>query len=660
MYKFIIWESSLFLIAALISDKTRISEYIGKLPSIIIFKLFLASFISQIMVLLYIDNDFIYLITILLLTALALIVRVPSVIHKYHNNCPKESEYIFLALLIVFIFFPIICYSIGHILEQDSRHYIYSLIQMSKGLKSIYETPIEYNFYWEMAYIPSLILTKSLSYTWLTSLQAVLLEALLVFSISIHIIKDRKLSFLIAILSIAMYHQFRIPSGIVSIKNDMIYACGILLYINIILRGRMNLKFSSLALIIGIASSFIIVKYSGILVLIITSILYLIRTAWIDKINVRNTTILFCWVALISILAGGHYYIKNILLYGNIFYPMKIKLAWIELPGILFLDGTSLLDAFKAGKGWKEFLIGTDHINIGYLFPILLFVFICSLSKLKTLYNEKSSIALVILFTLTIWLIFIVSYWSASNTPIDLFYIMYQSNFRYITAGIALIYILANWFLIQIIRIPKQILYGIAFLGITNNYLLLLMDKIRFTTFTHILLLYICGALLISGFLLCYFIRRASANNSHLKYFMLLLFEITILLFQPYIEVYNIVFWKINYRNIIAQIAYAQPANIFLLNKYKNNNIQQSLYYPYIGYNFQHNVKMGSDIDMTNWLQKSNQLQDSYVIVHNCHDAQINCNDFLKIYNDILAKHKFAKINSDQESLIYKKSRIDF
>ena len=254
---------------------------------------------------------------------------------------------------------PVIENSVAPVLEVDSIRHSHFLLKFIDGSAHPFEFFNNYTVLWESSYLPSLVLTDSVYYFALTSVQAPLLFALAAYLLA----RCLGLSVLAAgltALAAVLCGQFwgSIGTGAGTLKNDAIAAAGVMLLLLSALRfikaGQVE---TSNAVILTGGLVFASIKFSG---PIIAGALFVLLGVFFHKkvlgMNARTIALISAAIALF-LATSGLYYLRNLWQFGNPVYPFILHLGPVTLPGSAAFDpaGTRIVDHFFDPQIWRYF-----------------------------------------------------------------------------------------------------------------------------------------------------------------------------------------------------------------------------------------------------------------------------------------------------------------
>ena len=267
------------------------------------------------------------------------------------------------AVLLPFV--PLLLNNVGPVQEIDSLHSLNSVFSWANNnttpLDSTWYYPpfwglsydlcrselcdgaLHYPAFWELSYVPSFVLTKTDYFWWWTSLQAVLLVAFSGLALAKFLKLRTTLAVMAAANGVAIYHYWFGPSGVMTLKTDMPMAAGVMIFaygVIQIIAGQRNLYSR---ILISIGASFILLKYSGVPLLLIAVFLFVLFYG-IRNSSYRREIFILLGMGLLFVLASsGQYYIENFMIFDNPFYLSRINIGLFSLPGYTEPAGSSIL-----------------------------------------------------------------------------------------------------------------------------------------------------------------------------------------------------------------------------------------------------------------------------------------------------------------------------
>lgn len=333
----------------------------------------------------------------------------------------------FLSAGLAAAFVPALILSLRPVQEIDSMNYLHYVLEWSANRLTPATFALNFVPFWETAFVPAWVLARTDTVFGLVALKPVVLAAAAVFLVGRELGVAPRIALLTSAASLAMRHYWWPYSGVSTLKNDGLAAAGALLVCLALLRAAARRRESapeSLALF-ACGAVFLSVKFSGpVLAAMGFALLYgLARPRW------KHLA-----VAAAAVLATtGHYYVRNLLVYGNPVYPVEIRLGGWRLPGAADVSYTSILHTLHDARLWKAFFLPAGGVSpAGLLFPLVLAVSLalCVSLAAAVLWRRGRAMpsAWMSVFLLAAWWVYVRSPWSASSLPGDLGYVLNQLN----------------------------------------------------------------------------------------------------------------------------------------------------------------------------------------------------------------------------------------
>jgi len=353
--------------------------------------------------------------------------------HPVQNLSQSAALWFLLGVVLVL--------SVGPVEEIDTLYNLHYVMDWATNQASPYRSPFNYVPFWELTYVPGLVLTHSDLFLWFNSLKPVLLLGLVLFLIAGELDLPERLT-LWALPSLLLFPSLWLgPSGVATIKNDMIHACGYALAALLAMRtarGRAGKIDVALA---GFAAVFVSTKFSGPVVLAAGTLVVAVAAAGWIRHHARTAATAASTAGVFWFIATGHYYVHNFLVYGSPFYPHQINLGPIHLPGTADLSGTSILYSLGDSRLWRYFFLPDRGLSpAGALFPVILpAILLVSLwlAGRAVLRRKVDCVAALALFQLVAWGIYFRSTYSASGWPGDLAFVANGLNsLRYVEGAL--------------------------------------------------------------------------------------------------------------------------------------------------------------------------------------------------------------------------------
>lgn len=505
--------------------------------------------------------------------------------------------------------------------------------------------PFNYVPFWELSHLPSMTISNSDNFFWLNSFKPMIIIGLGTFLIGRTIKLPKYLVWISVLASILFFKIWFIGNTIGTLKNDYIFAAGIiLLIISFIRSNRFDLdRISFIFLTIGVV--FVTVKFSGLLLGIIATLIFIfVNRHYISKHRQKSISS-FVILFFIFLSTTGLYYLSNTVEYGNPFYPVKVSIFGTELPGNRDLSETSIIANIEDSR-IPELLFPTSNMSKGgFLFPVIVifgFVGTIGLIIFTTLNYKKTgkfnlTLFLICGFVLLSWILYFATPYSAGHEEGSVSYLEQLRSSRYII-GTLFVTELLFVFVLYKLRIPTFAILSIIGLYLLSRYYILLEELPKNFDFSIIII----PILILIGL---YFFRK------HVVGFrprMLLLGSviISIFIFLPFVVEENRSSWVPMWHNVALAVHELPSSEIYIISEPKRTGEIIVRTYPVYGNNFQHILIIGSQIDLINTLNDPKVQTYPQFIVELCH-PRYDCKSELK------------ELESDFSSYGYKVAAID-
>jgi hypothetical protein len=351
-------------------------------------------------------------------------------------NAGRRWSYAYVAALAV----PLIPLSFKPVEEIDSINYLHYLIEWMANRATPYTFATNYVAFWELSFAPAWMVTRVDLFFPLLALKAVALMALGLWLVGKELRIPRGLLLQAVSASVAMQHFWYGPSGVPTLKNDVLHGVGFVLMTLVILRAAERRLTSTDVALLAFGAAFGAVKYTGIFVAVIAiAVVLFLRRA--------GPPLAAFAIALFFLLTSGHYYLYNLLRYGSPFYPFQINLAFLHLPGTADLSNTSILYSLHDPRLWRALFLPAGGVSpAGLLFPVILAAALllgagrCGRAVFVWLRRgaKPSPLDWAAFFLLCGWLLYFRSVFSASAYSGDLAFILNGLNsIRYVDGVLA-------------------------------------------------------------------------------------------------------------------------------------------------------------------------------------------------------------------------------
>lgn len=500
------------------------------------------------------------------------------------------------TLLILLLILPIILNIVKVPGDIDSVHVMDSLIPIAENRLTPYTFYYNYVAFWELSYVPSLVITDSDSMLWLNSAKPVILIGLAGYVLGRRLGIPRLLASVLAVSGMLFFHFWipEGPSGISTLKNDMIFGAGVMLLAYYFVHGRARPGFSSFVIFL-LGSVFVLNKYSGVPVLLLAIILVL----WMHRKSLSGVLRPYVWLYVAGITAtAGHYYLKNLIVFQNPFYPIQVMVAGVGFEnGLYDLSGTSILSSLAHPVFW-EYVIPADPLRLALLAPLyagLLGVPILlaygALRRQGRPLESRHYYALILI--MGAWLLYFNSGWSASAYNQDMGYLRDLNSLRYVE-GLAVLTDVFLVFLLWRTDVPRMALGALLAVHLSVRLILLYSH-----TFYSRMIFHANFEMLMLAFPYVFVLallglgRRITRTNARLA---VLAFGVSaVFVFSPYLLESNRMHWVSVYNDIIFETYDSEGSEIALIARPTNSFSHAA--YLFSGENFRHDVAVVTETE---------------------------------------------------------------
>lgn len=460
--------------------------------------------------------------------------------------------------------------------EIDSLYNLHYVMDWLANRATPYEFAYNYVPFWELTYLPGFILTKSDLFVWLQSLKPVALvgTALWLMAQELGLPSHLRIWSLGALLTFP--HLWIDPSGVSTIKNDMIAAAGQALAALVVIRAAKGTLGRVDAILFAAAVVFLSVKFSGPVYLAAGGLVTVVVCwRWLLE-HRREVAMTVGGAGGLWLLSVGHHYLRNFITFGNPLYPFEINIGFLQLPGRADLSYSSIIANLHDVRVWKAFFLPAGGLSpIGVLFPVVLVVVLVG-SIIVVLRWRKDIAFGLALFQLIVWGIYFRSIFSASGYPGDLQFVLNDLNSTRYVEGALLV---AELFLIAMLAKSHSVYLLLAAQGISRTWLVL-----RRVDEVHLVL---AGCLAL-GAVAALALRTPRFRATAGAALALLTMGIGIYL----IEVRRPA-WLLRYQPLYSRLYEAKPESIYYIID-DDTGPQQCAHFPMMGRRFQHEVVTGS------------------------------------------------------------------
>lgn len=321
--------------------------------------------------------------------------------------------------------------------EIDSLYNLHYVLEWASNHSTPFRFAYNYVPFWELTYLPGLVITRSDAFLWLESLKAVALVGLLLYVLARELDLPERFALPAVGALLAFPHLWSGPSGVATIKNDMIHAAGQVAAAVLCVRAaRASLRRADTALL-AVAVTFLSVKFSGPVLLAAGTLAALVVSHRRLRSCRREVMRAAGWALLIWFPAAGIYYLRNAISYKNPFYPFEIDLVVFRLPGRADLSYSSIAHNLGDIRLWKAFFWPAGGVSpAGLLFPAILAAILLGSAAicLREMYcrlrgGSGSPVqAALALYQLIAWGVYVRSIYSAGGYPGDLAFVLNDLN----------------------------------------------------------------------------------------------------------------------------------------------------------------------------------------------------------------------------------------
>jgi len=521
---------------------------------------------------------------------------------------------------------------------------------------------------WDLAYLPSIIISNSDSFFWVNSFKPLIIIGLGAYLIGRELKLPKYLIWISVFSALLFFKMWLGPHNFIgTLKNDYILAAGFVIIVYSTIRSlRPNFdRLTYILFLVGII--FFAIKLSGILFVIFVFVVFI----FINRKRIFKKKMLI-WGILALIIFSitiGHYYVYNTVEYGNPVYPVKLDIMGIELPGWRNTSGLSILDSIEEEELW-EVLYPTTRISKGGVFFPVFFTFgvLGTLAiigftgyrfvKTKKLESKLLIISSFIVITLTIY--FVTPY-SASSDVNPLFFIVH--NELYSTKFIIGTLFVTELFFIYVlwrIKVPSAFIFSFVGISIISRYWIL-MDQYRGDyAFAFLVNLYqgnfefslvvIPIIFLVGLFLLGRYSKKFILNMG-----VIAIIGISVFFFTPYIVEVNREHWNPLWDDVSMYLHDLPPSEIFLIDDNRPKEIYSRTYLV-IGNNFRHSVEHGTDSNLILRLTQaeSNNTNFPDYVVKLCYSTYPDCEQELSEFESTLEKFEYASVVKISKGILLK------
>jgi hypothetical protein len=507
---------------------------------------------------------------------------------------------------------PLFLGNVSAIHEWDSLFSFNAVLDWIENRASPYKMPFEYSSLWECRLAVPVLVQRVFGdaegLIVVPQVEALLILAVATYVLSVALIGDEIVGAVLALHAICAYHYWAAPVGLPNLKNDIIYNAGIVTAVLGLVLATNNGQETLAMLCICAGFSFVLVKYLA--ALLIPAMIAAFALADIERLGVSSAVSHWPLLVLPIVAAGilsGHFYVKNLVRFGNPLYPVQIKLFGLQLAGYAKIDGTSIIEALKnratRARTWAM-LVGKHQFPTGRLWPIGLVALIAG--AVAPLMALAGAVLLVVAPetlpgpAVTIWAVatsaaagivsYLGTYGSASSweTAGDLFHLnrLHSSRYALGVITVAIVAMIAASSLLS-----PLVSYGLAVLVAADAGLRLVpayaVCGVNIRQWRRYFQICVAGLVVFCGL---------GLTLPYLAFLVALACVVAGIFWLPKVAVGNPVWWQRQLSGLLAEVAEAPATNVFLVTEVKTADQVARSFRSHLfvaGGKYQHSVRSG-------------------------------------------------------------------
>lgn len=566
-------------------------------------------------------------------------------------------------LLMFSLILPLVVFRMSHPNGFDEAYMLNFMLDWAFNEANPYFRAWYYPPTWELAYLPSIVITNSDNFFWFVAFKPLIIVTLGAYLIGRQIGIPKNLSIMATYTGILLFLFWAGGLDPSQMKNFQIVAAGTILLVYSILR-TIQLDFNRLTAMFYIFGlTFTLIKYTGVAIMLISLFLLLLFNG--KKIlQIRNKVIiwgLFGFLIISSI--SGHYYLSNYIEFGNPFYLVKLNVLGFELPGLADWSGSSIVSNLDDERVWNS-LFPTTRISQGGLFfpATLIFGLVGSLGIICYSiinYTRKgkidSKILFLSIFVLLTWILYYNTALGAGHLPGQVHFIENLKSMKYAEGTIILTELLFVYFLYRI-KIPEKIILGVVGVNLVSRFFIIyqvlpprifLHSPMDNPIIISIIIVIIATIILSITFSRIHQIPRL---------FLIFSLGLVIFILSPTIGDHIVAEnknWAHGWRNITMELYNLPTSDVYLITTNYKDGFQYFVY----GKNFQHLVTTGTEKDLfmnLNCVDKiSEECEVPQYIVKMCR-RNIDCNSEMDNLVSLLNSYNYKIKNRDTHAILLK------
>jgi len=506
---------------------------------------------------------------------------------------------------------------------------------------------------WELAYLPSMVLTNSDNFFWFVAFKPLIIVTLGAYLIARLIGIPKNLSIMATFTGILFFLFW--GGGVIdpsNMKNLQIYAAGIILLVYSILRTT-QFDFNRLtAMFFIFGLTFTLVKYTGVGIMLISLFLMFLfnRKKILQKRNKVIIWGLFGFFIISSI--SGHYYLSNYIEFENPFYFIQVNFLGFELlpgPGSGYA-GSSIVSNLDDERVWNSLFPTTRISHGGLYFPVtLVFGLVGSLGIICYSiidYARKgkidSKILVLSIFVLLTWILYYNTILGAGFSQGDVQFLEKLMSMRYVEGTIILTELLFVYFLYRI-KIPEKIILGVIGVNLVSRFIIVyqaLPSRIFIHSPMENPIIISIIIVIIATIILSITFSRIHPTP---RLFLILSLGVVIFILSPTIgdHIKENGDWAVGWRNVSMELYNLPTSDVYLITTYGSRKaiggpVDGFQYFLY-GKNFQHLVTTGTEQNLfmnLNCVDKiSEECKEPHRRAYDCNSEMDNLASLLNPYN---------------------------
>lgn len=235
-----------------------------------------------------------------------------------------KASWSWKGLCVLVSIVPLLLAQLNPVGDTDSLNALSYMSDWALNQTNPYVFQSYYVAFWELSFMPSLVITEGVSMFWISSLKAMVLLFASVWVLSKTLGLSKNVSLLASVNSILFLSMWSFGSGISTIKTDPIFTAGIamLVFVAVSVRKNGHLEAKDV-LLLFLCMVFLTTKYSGVPILLafVAAFVLINYRSIREALHQHKKTMALSMIVLMS--ATGHYYVYHIAEFGHPFYPLS-------------------------------------------------------------------------------------------------------------------------------------------------------------------------------------------------------------------------------------------------------------------------------------------------------------------------------------------------